>query len=410
MTPRLPGPQLSAIDLFAEALAGVTARVARTLLTVAGVVLGVAALVATLGLSQTAGNRIVGRFDALAATGVVAEPQTLGAIGGGRASARLPWDAEARLRPLAGVLAVGAFGDTEANNGTAGTAGGSGSAVSGDVQVRVVAATPGLLEALRGELTSGRFLTDRDSEERERVAVLGAGAASRLGIHSVEYGPVVTVNGDRYVVIGIIDGLQREPDLLDALLLPVGTARDRLGAPGPERVVIETAVGAARQVAGQAALALSPNDPSNVRVTAPPEPRRVKQDVQNDVSALFLVLGLVSLVIGTIGIANVTLVTVLERVGEIGLRRALGAGRRHIAVQFLVESSLIGLAGGVAGSSAGLLVVSGVAWAQRWTPVMEPWVPLGAPLVGLIAGVLAGVYPAIRAASLQPVEALRLGS
>jgi ABC-type antimicrobial peptide transport system permease subunit len=129
--------------------------------------------------------------------------------------------------------------------------------------------------------------------------------------------------------------------------------------------------------------------------------------VQNDLNSLFLLLGGVSLLVGAIGIANVTLVSVLERVGEIGLRRSLGAARRHIAAQFLLESSTLGLIGGIVGASLGTLVIVAVAASRTWTPVLEGWVPLGAPLLGGVVGLLSGLYPALRAAALEPVEALR---
>ena len=122
---------------------------------------------------------------------------------------------------------------------------------------------------------------------------------------------------------------------------------------------------------------------------------------------MFLLLAIVSLVVGAIGIANVTLVTVMERTGEIGLRRAVGARRRHIAIQFLGESAVIGLVGGVIGASIGLIIVVSVSAIKNWTPVLDPWMPLAAPLLGAVVGLVAGLYPAIRAARLEPVEALR---
>jgi len=114
--------------------------------------------------------------------------------------------------------------------------------------------------------------------------------------------------------------------------------------------------------------------------------------------------------VGAIGIANVTLVSVLERVGEIGLRRALGAARRHVAAQFLLESTAMGMLGGIAGASLGTLVVVGISAARTWTPVLDPIYLLAAPLLGALIGLVSGTYPAIRAARLEPVDALRSGT
>ena len=105
-----------------------------------------------------------------------------------------------------------------------------------------------------------------------------------------------------------------------------------------------------------------------------------------------------------------TLVSVIERIGEIGLRRALGAGRRHIALQFLTESTILGVVGGIVGAALGILLIVAVSAVQQWTPVLEPWVPLAAPLLGALVGLLAGLYPALRAASMEPVDALRAGT
>ena len=129
--------------------------------------------------------------------------------------------------------------------------------------------------------------------------------------------------------------------------------------------------------------------------------------MQSDLNVMFFFLGGLSLIVGAIGIGNITLVSVIERTGEIGLRRAIGATRAHIAVQFLLESASMGVIGGILGASAGLLIVVAVSAYQVWTPVLDPLAPFLGPLVGGGTGLLSGTYLALRAAMLEPVEAFR---
>ncbi len=133
----------------------------------------------------------------------------------------------------------------------------------------------------------------------------------------------------------------------------------------------------------------------------------VQARVAADVNALFLVLGGVALLVGALGIANVTLLSVLERVAEIGLRRALGATRRDVAAQFLVESSAVGLLGGLVGTAAGVVLPVAVSAARDWTPVLDLRLAAGAPLLGAVIGLAAGTYPAWRASAVHPIDALR---
>jgi hypothetical protein len=272
------------------------------------------------------------------------------------------------------------------------------------------AASPGLFGAVHAELATGRLFDAGHSARADRVLVLGPNAARRLGISRVDQQPAVFVGDRLYAVIGLLSGVRRQASLLGSAIMPEGTARQEFGLRAPAFAQVETRIGAVDLIARQAPLALSPSDPGLLKVAAPPDPRQLRGAVKNDLNALFLLLGGVSLLVGAIGIANVTLVSVLERVGEIGLRRALGAGRRHIAAQFLLESTAMGLAGGLIGASFGTLVIVAVSASKTWTPVLDPWVPLGAPALGALIGLISGTYPSLRAASLEPVEALRAGT
>ncbi len=402
----VPRSGITIRDLFDEAIAGLFARPGRTMLTVLGVVIGLAALVATLGLSRTASNRIIGRFDELAATEIVitAKPGPAGAE-----PEALPWDAPARLRRLNGVVAVGTLSAVDIGDALVSTSPVSDPRTQTDFQLPVQAASPGLFAAVRADLETGRLPDLGHSDRADRVAVLGPGAALRLGITGVEQLPAIAIGDDLYLVIGILRDVARQPDLLGSIIIPEGTARQDFRLASPELVAVETQIGAASLIAQQAPLALRPDDPSILKVGSPPEPQRVREAVQSDLNVMFLLLGGVSLLVGAIGIANVTLVSVIERTGEIGLRRAIGATRWHIGVQFLLESTSMGVVGGILGASLGCIAVVAVSAYRDWTPVLDPAAPFLAPLVGGAIGLVSGTYPALRGAHMEPVEALRAG-
>jgi ABC-type antimicrobial peptide transport system permease subunit len=401
-SPRRARPRLSARALIDEAAAGVASRPGRAALTSLGTVLGVASLVATVGLASTAGAQILTRFDQLAATDVVVQART------GVASV-IPWSAEADIRRLNGVSEVGTITPVLDSDGHGPTVDvfGAGGNTAGAATVPVSLVSPGAFGAVKASLTTGRRLSAADERLHLPVAVLGPAAARRLSITSVASRPTVFVGGHPFTVVGIVDDVRRRPELLGAVMLPTSAGQDWFGVPAPALVQIETVLGANEIIRKQAPLALAPNDPDRLTSSSPPMPKEVRANVASDVRALMLLLGAVSMVVGALGIANVTLVSVLERTGEIGIRRAMGALRRHVAAQFLLESTFLGLIGGVIGTSTGLLIVVGVSAAKDWSPVISPLVAAGAPFLGALVGFIAGVYPAHRASAIEPSEALR---
>lgn len=393
-------------DLLNEGLAGMFARPGRMMLTVLGVVIGLTALVATLGLTRTAGNRIISQFDQLAATELFVKARPGRATGIVDPKA-IPWDAPTRLRRLNGVVAAGTISEVDVGGALVSSSPVKDPLNQSAFKLAVYAASPDLFRAVRAELKTGQLPDSGHSNRAEKVAVLGPDAALRLGITGLEQLPAISIGDHLYLVVGILRDVARKPELLGAVIIPEGSARRYFGLAGPGTVVVETKIGAAYLIADQAPLALRPDDPRVLKIEVPQEPKRVRDEVQTDLDVMFLMLGALSLVVGAIGIANITLVGVMERTGEIGLRRAIGATRGHIAAQFLFESASMGVIGGIIGAGIGILIVVAVSAYQVWTPVLDPVVPILAPLVGGGIGLLSGTYPALRAARLEPVDAFR---
>lgn len=407
-TPVAP-TRLGLPDLISEALTGVTLRPARTVLTALGSVLGVGAMVAVLGLTATSAGQISDAFDVWVATeasatdaGVSGKDTPVGTV------YSFPADTEDRVSQLAGAESAGVGWQVAGISSPRPQLTTSLDPRSPPLEVDVRAASPGYLLAAEPSYRSGRGFNA--FTRRLDVVVLGRSIARSLGITSVERQPVVFVNGIRYTVIGILSDVKRDPALLGAVIVPDLTALNRYGPPSdtaPARLLVATRLGAAQQVSATIAQAVRPDRPDLLRVEPVAQPTVVEGAVSGTLNALFLSLAGVTLLIGAASIANITLVSVLERAGEIGLRRALGARRRHIALQFLAESGIVGGLGGLIGTALGNVAVLLIAIANQWTALLDPRVTALGPLIGLVVGVLAGLYPSIRAASVQPADAVR---
>ncbi|WP_217919348.1 ABC transporter permease [Actinomadura sp. BRA 177] len=394
--------RLSFYDVVMEAVDAVLSRPGRAALTALGTLLGVAAFVSVLGLTATASGQISANFTRLEATQVIVEDQATGDH-----SLAFPADAEQRIAHVNGVRAAGVFWDS----GAGGRRVSARPAAQTDEQqqLRVFAASPGLLPALHARVSTGRAFDNFSRRTRQQVCLLGATAAKELGITDLTHDRAVFIEGRAFVVMGIFDNVDRMPETLLSVIVPDATYTALWGPPQQTeaRMLIDTRLGAAAVVASQAPVALRPDNPSRLHALPPLSPTQLKSQVNDQLQGLFLVLAAICLAIGGVGIANTTLVAVLERVGEIGLRRALGGRRHHVALQFLIESATLGLLGAMAGTSIGVATVIGVAWAKDWTPLLAPETVLPAPFVGAITGLVAGLYPAWRASRIEPAEALR---
>ena len=256
-------------------------------------------------------------------------------------------------------------------------------------------------------MASGHFL-DAVSDRYPEV-VLGAQAASILQITQIGGHLEVYLGSTWFNVIGILN-----PALLDSTIdttvfmsLPVAERMFQTD-PNPSEIYVRANVNDVTQVSNLLAPTADPQDASGVDVSRPSDALEARAAAKGQFTTLLLGLGAVALLVGAIGIANIMVISVLERRGEIGLRRALGATRRHITIQFLAESALLAALGGIAGLALGAGATEVYSVAQKEPFVVPLYALIAAPAAGLVIGVLAGVYPAMKAARLSPTEALRI--
>jgi len=389
--------------VLGEALAGLTARVSRTILTMVGTVIGVGAIVAILGLTATAAGQIDTSFNLLQATQITVNDA--GSLSPGGFVNSFPDDAVQRVSRLNGVEATGVLSPAPNASNIVATAA---TLQTSTTSLPVYGATPGLFDAIQATWSQGSVFTDFEQDHQVPVVVVGSSAAQRMGVSRT--GTVVFIDGFPYEVVGIFDSVSTRSELVTSLIMPLTTLRERYGDPTDFQrasMQIRTRLGAAGQVATEVPQALRPDATNLLAVIPPPDPPKMKSVISQSMSTLFVVLAGVTLLIGIAAIANTTLVAVMERTGEIGLRRAIGASGRHIMVQFLVETVIGGLIAGLIGASLGVICVLATAVSLTWTAIVDPWVIGLGPLIGAAAGLIAGIFPAWKAGRISPITALR---
>ncbi len=389
--------RLRAGDLARLATLGIRMRRLRSSLSALGISIGIAAMVGVVGITQSSESELLAQIDRLGTNLLTVENGRT--FSGGEA--KLPATAPAMIGHLPWIEHVSA------------------SALlpqpvyrtnlvppyeTGGIGVRAV--DPRLLTTLDGSLIEGAFLNPASA--RYPVAVLGFGAARYLGIDRLQPVPRIWIGGRWFVVVGIMHSLPLAPEIDQSVLVGWLAAKDALGFDGyPTRIYVRAATDQVTQVVGLLAPTADPQNPEEVRVSRPSDALAARIAVADASASLLLGLSAVALLVGGVGIANVMFVSVLERRPEIGLRRALGATRPHITVQFLAEALTLSGIGGAVGIMVGVAATAAYATSQGWTiliPATVIWVAIAAA-IGI--GCAAGLYPALRAAAVAPTEALR---
>jgi len=399
--------RLSLQDGLRVASVGLRARPLRAALSALGVAIGTAAIVGVLGLSSSSQAGLMSEINRLGTNLLTVEAGQ--SLTGG--PAQLPREAPARLTLLDDVQQVAhtALMDNEKIYRSSLIP----VAETGGLQVR--ATSLNLPSVLGTGLARGEWLNDGTA--REPVAVLGSVAAQQLGIDRVYPDQRIWLGGQWFNVVGILDPSPLDSEVDDSALIGYPAAQKYLGyvsmvrgaqqAGPPSTIYVRTATGHEAAVQSLLAQTANPEAPYEVNVSQPSDVLVARAAAAGTFNSLFLGLGLVALIVGAVGVANIMIISVLERHSEIGLRRALGATKGQIRMQFLAESILLALVGGVVGVLVGAAATAVYATSKSWAIVipMEAW--LGGIASAILIGAFAGLMPAVRASRMPPTEALR---
>lgn len=391
-------PRLPSHELLGVALQGLRTRRLRAALSALGVAIGIGAMIAVVGVSSSSQANLLATIDRLGTNLLTVTPGTtfLGAN---------------EVLPHTSVPMIGHMQDVDSDAAVyqaaaatvlrtplvpAEETGGIGVDAAGDNLPAVVGTS----------VASGRFLNKASNHFPE--VVLGAQAARTLEITHVRGHVLVYLGSTWFAVVGILRPVILDPTLDSTVFVSLPVAERLLGVePNPTEIYVRANVNDVRSVANLLAPTADPQHPDGVQVSRPSDALEARAAAKGQFTALLLGLGAVALLVGAIGIANIMVISVLERRGEIGLRRALGATRRHISTQFLTESALLAALGGIAGLVLGAAATLIYALGQNEPFVVPLYALIAAPLGGLVIGIIAGVYPAAKAARLSPTEALR---
>ena len=384
-------------DLARVASIGLRTRRLRASLSALGIAIGVAAIVAVLGLSSSSQAGLLSEIDKLGTNLLtVTTGQTL--FGD---TAELPLASPGMIARVGPVTQVADTGSTSANvyrspfipsvntNG-----------------LTAQAATLDLLPVVGAEVAHGRFLNAGTA--REPVCVLGAQAAQLLGMDRVYPGERVWLGEMWFYVAGILTSATLAPEIDNSVLVGFPAAKRYLGFDGhPTTIYVRTVTSQTAAVQSVLASTANPQAPNEVDVSQPSAALVARAEAQGALNGLFLGLGAVSLLVGAVGVANIMIISVLERRSEIGLRRALGATKNHIRLQFLSEAILLAVLGGAVGVAFGAVATAVYAHTKHWATVVPTLAWAGGLGAAFAIGTFAGLLPAVRAARLSPTDALR---